>query len=73
MITRDAAIEVARKRATELGWAFTEPLDIVVRQRWFGGVDRYEITTNAGMLGTKARFVINATTGKIRDEGYISR
>lgn len=73
MIDRDTAIEIARKRATENGWAFSEPLEVVERMRWFGGVDRYEIVTNAGMRGTKARFVVDATTGKIRDEGYISR
>lgn len=73
MIDRDAAIEVARKRAEEKGWAFGEPLAVVPRRRWFGGLKRFEIETNAGQLGTKARFVIDAATGEVVSEGYIPR
>ena len=73
MIDRELAIDIARKRAAEKGWAFSEPLDVTEHKRWLGSVDRYVITTNAVMLGTKARFVIDAETGAIRDEGYIRR
>jgi uncharacterized membrane protein YkoI len=73
MIERTHAIEIARKRASEKGWAFAEPLEIVIRRGWLGGVVRFEIETNAGKRGTKARFVIDARSGKIISEGYLSR
>jgi uncharacterized membrane protein YkoI len=73
MIERDQAVEIARKRASEKGWAFAEPLDVMIRRGWFGGVNRFEIETNAGNRGTKARFVVDAKTGEIVSEGYILR
>jgi hypothetical protein len=74
MIDRETAIEIARARAAQNGWGFAEPLDIVQRRPWFGGGEgRFEITTNAGKRGTKARFVIDAASGEILREGYIPR
>lgn len=73
MIERTAAIDIARKRALEKGWAFAEPLEVVTRRGWFGGIIRFEVETNAGKRGTKARFVVDAKTGKIISEGYIPR
>ena len=71
MIERDAAIAIARARAEQNGWPFSEPLYIVHRKLRAG--DRFEIETNAGMLGTKARFAVDAETGAILSEGYIRR
>ena len=73
MIERDQAIEIARQRAAEKGWAFAEPLDVLIRRSWCRGVSRFEIETSAGNLGAKARFVIDAKTGEIISEGYVSR
>ncbi len=73
MIEQDQAIKIARERAATNGWAFAEPLEVVIRRGWLGGINRYEIATNAGKRGTKARFVIDAKTGKITSEGYVSR
>jgi len=74
VIDRAAAVEIARARAAQNGWGFAEPLDIVERRPWFGrGAKRFEIMTNAGKRGTKARFIIDAETGAILHEGYISR
>jgi hypothetical protein len=73
MIERDEAVEIARARATEKGWAFSEPVGVTLRRGWFGQDDRYEIDTNASMRGTKARFVINAVTGEVISEGYVAR
>jgi hypothetical protein len=73
MIPKEAAVAIARKRAAENGWAFGEPVGIVHRRAWMGGNDRYEIETNAGKLGTKARFVIDGETGTVLSEGYIPR
>jgi hypothetical protein len=73
MIEEAAAIEVARMRAMEQGWDFSEPLDVIHHRGWLGSPGHYTIETNAGKLGTKARFVIDATTGIILSEGYIPR
>ncbi len=67
------AVEIARTRAIELGWGFVEPIQTLVRRTWSGAVSQYEIETNAGRLGTKARFVIEAKTGAILSEGYVPR
>ncbi|WP_133511320.1 hypothetical protein [Candidatus Thiosymbion oneisti] len=73
MIDSDIAIEIARKHAAEKGWAFPEPVEIVPFHGWFGGLKRFEIETNAGQLGTKSYFVIDAATGEIVSAGYIPR
>ncbi len=73
MIEPDFAVEIARRRATENGWAFAEPVEVVHRRGWLGRSGRFEIETNAGQLGTKARFVIDAVTGEVLSEGYIPR
>ena len=73
MIDRDEALRLARERAAANGWAFGEPAQIRLRRGWFGQEARYEIETNAGMRGTKARFVISAITGRVLSEGYIPR
>lgn len=73
MIDSARAIEIARARSEENGWGFAEPIAVCQRIAWFGKTLRYEVETNAGMRGTKAHFVIDATTGKILSEGYIPR
>jgi len=73
MIEQRDAIEIARSRAKQRGWAFAEPVDVVHRRGWFGRPGRFEIETNAGKRGTKARFVVDAATGQIVSEGYIPR
>ena len=73
MITGPQAVELARARAAEQGWAFVEPVDLVERRSWAGAVIRYEIATNAGKLGAKARFVVDAASGQILSEGYVKR
>jgi hypothetical protein len=73
MIDRDAAIQIARNRAEENGWGFAEPVEVIERSKWFGGTKSFEIETNANMRGTKAKFLIDAETGRILREGYIPR
>jgi len=73
VIRSEQAVEIARARALENGWAFGEPIAIIHRRGWFGQSDQFEIETNAGFLGTKARFVIDAKTGAVLSEGYVAR
>jgi hypothetical protein len=73
MIAQEAAVTIARQRAAENGWAFGEPIQVIHRRAWTDGKGRYEIETNIGKLGTKARFVIDAETGTVLSEGYIPR
>ena len=73
MIDREAAIEIARKRAEANGWGFAEPLEVVHRVGWFGAQKHFEIRTNWGKKGGNARFVIDAKTGEVKSEGYIPR
>ena len=74
MISESRAVEIARQRADEKGWGFVEPVATITRRAWISGrPKRYEIETNAGNRGTKARFVIDAETGDVLSEGYIPR
>lgn len=73
MISSEQAVEIARARALANGWGFAEPIAVVHRRGWFGQGDQIEIETNAGFLGTKARFVVDAKTGAILSEGYVPR
>jgi hypothetical protein len=73
MIDRETAIEIARSRAAENGWAFAEPVQVGHRRGWFGQSNRFEIETNAGKLGTKSRFTIHAKTSEVLSEGYLPR
>ena len=73
MIDEAKAIEVARARAQENGWGFGGRIRVIHRRGWFGQNDRFEIESNAGNLGTKARFVIDAVSGEVIDEGYLPR
>jgi uncharacterized membrane protein YkoI len=73
MISKEDAIEIARKRARQNDWAFVEPLAVIERRGWQGELLRFEIETNAGKRGTKARFTVDANSGEIAAQGYIPR
>jgi len=73
MIEQTQAIELARQHAEARNWVFAEPVAVVVRRDWSGEVSRFEIETNAGGLGAKARFVIDARSAAVLSEGFIAR
>jgi hypothetical protein len=73
MIDAAKALEIARARAAANGWAFPEPFEILPRRGWLGQHDRFDIETNSGNRGTKARFTVDAVTGELLSEGYIPR
>lgn len=45
MIDKEQAVELAKKRSEEKGWAFSEPIDIAERRGWNGEVFRYDLET----------------------------
>jgi len=71
MIDEQAAVEIAKARAADNGWAFVEPFSILLRRGWWPKVNRYEINSCTNRFGAKARFVIDADTGVVLDEGYM--
>jgi hypothetical protein len=73
MINEAEAIAIARAAADAEGWAFVEPVATTLRRPWFGGGGRWEIRTNARRLGAIARFVIDASDGRVIEKGYIPR
>lgn len=73
MIDEAEAIAIARATANEQGWAFVEPVTATLRRQWFGAGGRWEIRTNARGLGAIARFVIDASDGRVIEKGYIPR
>jgi len=73
MINAEAAKSIAQARASEKGWAFVEPAEVIARRGWLGGVVRFEIRTNVLNRGGNARFTVDAETGKILQEGFVSR
>lgn len=74
MIDEAAALATARERATQQGWAFLEPGRVITRRTWWRGtITRYEIQSNALGKGPIARFVVDAQTGAILEEGFVPR
>ncbi|MDR2154829.1 MAG: PepSY domain-containing protein [Burkholderiaceae bacterium] len=73
MIEQDQAIEIARKYAEGRKWRFGGPFNVLIRRNWSGTIRHFDIETNAGSLGTKAFFAIDAKTGRIISSAYIPR
>ena len=73
MLTEPEAIERAKQLAVEQGWAWVEPVEAILRRAWFGEQARWEISSNVAGRGPMARFVIDAHTGAVIEQGYIPR
>ncbi len=73
MIDEAAAIAIARATAKQEGWSFVEPVAATLRRVWSGSGGRWEIRTHAMGRGAMARFVIDASDGRVIDKGYIPR
>ncbi|MCA0241792.1 MAG: hypothetical protein LCI02_13110 [Proteobacteria bacterium] len=48
-------------------------MSVIKRRGWFGSAGRYELETNAGRLGAKARFTLDERSGDILSAGYVPR
>ena len=73
MLNEKDAVDLARRSAQQLGWAWVEPARATLRRPWFGKGGTWEVCSNAGRLGAMARIVIDAETGVVLDKGYIPR
>ena len=73
MIDESEAVSLARAAAEKEGWSFVEPVAATFRRPWFGQGGRWEIRTNAVGRGAMARFVIDASDGRVTEKGYIPR
>ena len=73
MISPEQAADIAKARANEKGWGLLEPLSIDARKGWNLKLKSYSVTSDPTKRGTACHFTIDAETGSILDEGYISR
>lgn len=73
-MTEQEAIARAKAFAVERGWAWVEPARAVRLKAHAGLPERWEVHSHArGGLGAMARVVIDAASGAVLDQGYISR
>jgi hypothetical protein len=69
LIDGSAAIEIARKRATEQGLPFAEPVRVIEDGWWFRKKpSRFDIGINVGDQGAMVYFTIDAKTGRVLRE-----
>ena len=73
MLGEKEAVDLAKREATQQGWAWVEPARAMLHRRWRGNGGTWEIYSNANGRGAIARFVIDAETGAVLDKGYIPR
>jgi hypothetical protein len=73
-ISKDDALEAARREAAARGWRWEEPIAITrVRSFILFGHLTYEVRTNAEMLGQNGRFVIDGETGAVLKAHWLPR
>jgi hypothetical protein len=74
MISREDALRIADARAEARDWGLgPQPTIVEITSGWPRRIRKYEVKTNAALRGTRARFVIDAESGEILEEGYIPR
>jgi hypothetical protein len=73
-VTEQEAIALAKAFAEERGWVWVEPARAVRLPAKASVPERWEVWSHArGGLGAMARVVIDAATGAVIDQGYVSR
>lgn len=73
-ITKDEAIESARREAAARGWHWQEPSRASASRRFvlFGHLT-YEVWTNADHRGGNCRFVVDGEDGTVREAYFLPR
>ena len=67
LITSEHALAIAQRECASRGWTWREPVTIAAsRGAW-------HITTNAMTRGVNARFVIDHTSGTVKQAAYLPR
>lgn len=66
MITRDAALEIAKSHAAERGWPWVEPIHV-------NAGARIHVMTNADHRGGNVNVWIDASDGRILSSGFAKR
>lgn len=71
MLTKEEAIEIAKKAALEQNWPWIEPVN--ARRSWLSLFRNWDIQTNANKLGTNVHITIEGKTGRIINKGFCPR
>jgi hypothetical protein len=71
-MTPNDALELARKVATEKGWAWLEPVRVTKKRRWFRFVG-WIVISNADGLGCNVRVEIDDATGRTTTAAFLPR
>jgi hypothetical protein len=72
-MTREDAIETARRSADHHSWQWHDPVFAVRRRRWLVGKRVWHIRSNAEALGANAYFVIDDSTGAVIEARWLPR
>jgi hypothetical protein len=73
-ISKEEAIEIARRAAKERGWRWEEPVRVSRSRRFvFFGRLTYEVWTNAKMRGCNGRYVVDGEDGTVREAYWLPR
>ena len=72
-MTAEQAITRAQAIALERDWPWLPPVRAVRRRSLFIGPARWEVWSNADMLGSNVRVVIDDATGKVLTQAFLPR
>ncbi|HMI85266.1 MAG TPA: hypothetical protein VK550_14315 [Polyangiaceae bacterium] len=64
-MTKDEALELARRTAQAEQWPFLEPFSIKYQKGWFGRPGHWFIRTNINVIGNTVSITIHDGTGSV--------
>jgi hypothetical protein len=70
---RDIAVKLAQELASREGWPWVEPIRATRRRRWWIGPVAWEVVSNADKRGMNVRIVIDGSSGRILEKGFLPR
>jgi hypothetical protein len=71
-VTSDEALAIARRIATERGWAFLDPVSVRKRRPWFEK-PRWQVMSNHESRGMNVLIEIDDRTGEILHQAFLPR